>query len=388
MSQVCLYFQVHQPYRLKRFSFFDLGKIHEYEDDLLNQQILEKVKTNCYLRTNRLLLELIKKHKGQFKVAFSMSGLVIEQLERWAPEVIASFKELLATGHVELLGETYYHTLSFFFSKEDFREQVALHKNKVETVFGYSPMVFRNTELTYQNDLAKAVSDMGFHGVLAEGVPFFLHTGHSNQVFMSPGHSKVKLLLRNTGFSDDIAFRFSDKSWHQYPLTAGKFATWIKQAPGEVVNIFMDYESIGEHQWEDTGIFDFVKNLPGALIAEGIEFGTPTEIIKNLPAKNFYDVPFPISWADKEKDLSAWHGNTIQKEALRMAYELEKKVRKKADLKLLHQWRKLCTSDHFYYMSTKGFSDGKVHQYFSPYDTPYDAYINYMNVLSDMELRC
>jgi alpha-amylase len=388
MAKVCLYFQVHQPYRLKQFSFFDLGKNHEYEDDVLNRQILEKVSGNCYLRANKMLLELIKKSKGDFKVSFSFSGLVLEQFEKWQPEVLKSFQDLVKTGHVEILGETYYHTLSFFYSKEDFREQVAMHRLKIEELFGVRPMVFRNTELCYQNELVKLVADMGFIGALTEGVNFFLHTGHTNQVFMPPGHSKLKLLLRNTGFSDDIAFRFSDKTWYQYPLTAEKFSQWISHASGEVINLFMDYESIGEHQWEDTGIFDFMKNLPVELLKKGIGFATPSQIFESIPAKNFYDVPFPISWADKEKDLSAWQGNTIQKEAMRMAYELEKKVRKKADLKLLHTWRKLTTSDHFYYMSTKGFSDGMVHQYFSPYNTPYDAYINYMNVLSDMELRC
>ena len=387
MPAICLYFQVHQPNRLKEYSFFDLGHDHFYENDQLNGEIINKVSEKCYLPTNKMMLELIRKHKGKFKIAFSLSGVFIEQLEYHRPDVLQSFIDLARTGCVEFLGETYYHSLSFFFSKKEFRRQVLLHRAKIHQHFGQKPKVFRNTELSYNNEMAAFVEKMGYKGIITEGVDWHLNGRSPNYPYRAPNAEKIKVILRNHELSDDLGFRFSDPKWLEYPLTAEKFAGWLAESKGDVVNLFMDYESIGEHQWADTGIFDFFRALPEKVLANpSLSFVTPTTLVEKFKSKSVYDIHNPISWADQERNLSAWDGNNMQKEALKKVYELEKLVKTSRNMDLVHVWAKLQTSDHFYYLSTKGSTDGKVHKYFSPYKSPYDGYIYYMNALSDLEI--
>ncbi len=389
MPSVCFYFQVHQPFRIKRYSFFDIGKDHFYEDDEKNVQILNKVSEKCYLKANATMLDLIKKHKGKFRISYSLSGTLIEQLEIYRPDVLQSFKALADTGCVEFLSETYYHSLSFIYSKEEFQRQVKMHADKIKKHFGQQPKVFRNTELIYNNEIAAFIEKMGYKGILCEGVDRILKGRTPNYVYQPKGTSGIKALLKNYSLSDDIAFRFSDVNWNEFPLKADKFATWVHKIAGngEVLNLFMDYETFGEHQWESTGIFDFLHHLPEEIMKhKDFNFLTPSEIIAKYPPRDEYDVKDFTSWADAERDLSAWLSNSMEQEAAKRIYDLEKKVKDSGNEDLIHTWGKLQTSDHFYYMCTKFWSDGDVHKYFSPYDSPYDAYIYFMNVYSDFEL--
>ncbi len=394
MSSVCLYFQVHQPRRIKRYRFFDIGNDHEYfnadgDHDTNNGRIMRKVADKCYLPANDALLDNLTKHP-EFKASFSLSGVALEQFEEYAPEVIESFKRLVATGRVEILGETYYHSLSFLRSPDEFREQVRMHADKVRTLFGVTPYVFRNTELIYRNDIAAMVSDMGYLGMLAEGADHMLEWRKPTFVYHAKDDPGFKLLLKHYKLSDDIAFRFSNKDWEEWPLTAPKFAQWINahNGDGHVINLFMDYETFGEHQWEDTGIFDFLRAMPEQILAHpDNSFVTPTEALTRHAPVGEIDAPHYVSWADVERDLSAWMSNPIQHDALRAFFDLEAEVKRSGDPDLLTDWRRLSTSDHFYYMCTKWFQDGDVHAYFNPYESPYEAFIAYMNVLGDMRLR-
>jgi alpha-amylase len=389
MSSVCFYFQVHQPFRLRQdYSFFHIGINHFYEDDAKNKAIAKKIAEKCYLPTNKLMLDLIKKHGDKFKVCYSLSGMAIEQFERYTPEVLESFQALVDTGNVELLAETYYHSLASQFSVTEFREQVKLHVNKMKTLFGQTPTVFRNTELIYNNDVAAEVEKMGFTGILAEGADKVLMWRSPNFVYASKSAAKLKMLLKNYRLSDDIAFRFSNAAWENYPLTAEKYAGWLANAAqqGDVINLFMDYETFGEHQWEQTGIFNFLWHLPDEVLARGMDFATPSEVIAKYAVRDKLDVPHCVSWADTERDLSAWLGNHLQNSSVGFVYSLEKLVHEMNDPDLLQVWRKLQTSDHFYYMSTKKAGDGDVHNYFNPYNSPYDAFVLYNNVLSDLKL--
>ena len=386
MKSICFYFQVHQPYRLKKYTVFDIGKSDEYFDVKLNREIMQKVAKKCYLPTNNLMLNLIKKHNGKFKISYSITGTALEQFEKYCPEVLESFKELAKTGCVEFLSETYYHSLSFLYSKEEFKEQVELHKKKIKELFGQTPKVFRNTELIYNNDLAHHIEKMGYVGILAEGADHILGWRSPNFVYKAKTTENLKLLLKNYKLSDDIAFRFSNKSWGDYPLTTEKFVSWVNATDGKTINLFMDYETFGEHQWEDTGIFNFLKQLPTELFKRDIKFRTPSETAQDVPISEL-DIHHPISWADLERDLSAWLGNNMQHAAINEIYAIEKAVKESKDEKILDSWRKLQTSDHFYYMCTKWFSDGDVHKYFNPYDTPYDSYVSFMNVLNDIVVR-
>ncbi len=388
MSAICFYFQVHQPYRLRHYTVFDLGQNHFYEDEKANIEILQKVAHKCYAPMNKLLLELIHEHKGKFKVAFSLSGVVMEQLELWAPDVLKSFQELVKTGCVDLLSETYAHSLSALYSQEEFEEQVKMHTDMLKKYFNYTPSVFRNTELIYSNKIAKMAENMGYKAILAEGADQVLGWRTPNIVYQPANCLDIKLLLKNYQLSDDIAFRFSNSSWAEYPLTADKFSEWIQNASlqGEIINLFMDYETFGEHQWAQTGIFDFMKALPAKVFEDPhISFITPTEAAKSIAPMARLDIPEEISWADVERDLTAWLGNDMQLDAIESLYRLEENVKAANNKDLLKTWRKLQTSDHFYYMCTKWFADGDVHKYFNPYGSPYDAYINYMNVLADFE---
>ena len=390
MASVCFYFQLHQPLRLRHYTVFDDND--RYFDDYKNAFLCRKVADKCYLPTNRLLLDLIRRFEGRFKIAFSITGVLLEQLQLFAPEVVSTFDALAETGCVEFLAETYYHTLSYLYSRDEFVEQLNKHIETMEYLFGQKPRIFRNTELIYNNDLAALVESMGkFDAIITEGADHILGSRSPNFLYRPKGCNNIKLLLKNYSLSDDIAFRFSNRDWPQWPLTADKFARWIDDVNGNgnVVNLFMDYETFGEHQWKDTGIFDFMRHLPEKILNHpDNNFKTPSEVVKCYQPVDIIDVPHLISWADSERDLSAWLGNPMQSNAIHELYRLEKKVKKTGDEKILNDWRKLQTSDHFYYMCTKYFADGDVHKYFNPYDSPYDSYINFMNVLGNLDSRC
>ncbi|MBI5414184.1 polysaccharide deacetylase family protein [Candidatus Peregrinibacteria bacterium] len=415
-KRVCLYFQVHQPYRLAECSFFKKrGEVDHFAgpEKYRNRDIFEKVARKCYIPATKLFLELVKKYP-EFRVSYSISGVFLEQCEEYqelGKEILDLFRKLAETGQVEFFAETYFHSLSFLYSKEEFAEQIKLHMKKIKQLFGYTPKVFRNTEFIYNNEIGEFIRQMGFKGMLVEGWDHFLRGQNPHEILgaypvpIHPEDTKIAqtfslskksekvlpLLLKNYKLSDDLAFRFSDRNWSEYPLNAPKFATWIDQIYGETINLFMDYETIGEHQWEDTGIFEIFRHLPEELLKRNIGFHTPSEAIKHLPIRGTYDVPHYLSWADTERNLSAWLENDIQKSALEALSECEKlfhphkKSRKKEVQKLLHDFRKMQTSDHLYYMSTKYWNDGDVHKYFSAFESPYEAYIHFMNTLRMMK---
>ena len=389
MASICFYFQVHQPFRLRHYTIFDTED--KYFDDYRNGQICKKVARKCYMPANLLLLDLIKKYEGRFKISYSITGVLLEQIEMYAPEVMKLFQELAATGCVEFLAETYHHSLSFLYSKAEFIEQVAAHKKIIQSLFGQTPKVFRNTELIYNNQLAELIDQIGgFEAILAEGVDHILGYRSPNFVYRPP-NSKLKLMLKNYRLSDDIAFRFSNRDWCEWPLDTAKFTNWVNAVNGcgFVVNLFMDYETFGEHQWEDTGIFEFLKYLPREILKHpDNDFKTPSQIAAAYDAVDVIDIPYTISWADIERDLSAWRGNPMQENALTEIYKLEDKVKSTNNKSIIDDWRKLQASDHFYYMCTKYFADGDVHKYFNPYDSPYDSYINFMNILDNLNSRC
>ena len=393
MKNICFYFQVHQPFRFRRYRFFDIGNDHYYYDDYTNESVLNKVAQKCYLPANNLLLKLLKKHKGKFKVTFSISGVAIDQFKLYAPEVLESFQELAKTGQVEFLSETYSHSLASLLKddmgRDEFKAQVKRHAETIEELFGQKPQVFRNTELIYSDEMGAMVYDMGYKGMLAEGAKHVLGWKSPNYLYANAINPRMKVLLKNFTLSDDIAFRFGNKDWNEYPLTAAKYVSWIKDLnpKEELINLFLDYETFGEHQWEDTGIFDFLEDIPEEALAAGLGFITPSEAVKKLQPVSAIHVPYPTSWADEERDLTAWLGNEMQNEAFNKLYSLLPKIKKCTVDDLLKDWDYLQVSDHFYYMSTKFFSDGEVHAYFNPYETPYEAFMNYMNVLSDFALR-
>lgn len=384
-KSICLYFQVHQPTRLRLYRFFDIGKDSHYYDDFANRTILRRVAQKCYLPMNKLMLDLINQYKGKFKVAYSISGSALDQFQRFAPEVIDSFKALAATGRVEFLAETYYHSLASLGSDSEFRHQVAKHAAKIEEIFGVKPVTFRNTELIYDNSIGELVYEMGYKTMLTEGARHIMGWQSPNFVYSGETQPRLKLLLRNYTLSDDIAFRFA-----QNHVTAEQYVGWMKEnaKEGDIVNLFMDYETFGEHQSAETGIFDFMKALPGAVIKDGtFGFVTPAEAVKKHKPAADISVEDPISWADEERDVTAWLGNELQSEAFQKVYAMKEKLAIVNDGDLYEDWGHLQESDHFYYMCTKFFSDGEVHKYFNPYDTPYEAFINYMNVISDFQIR-
>ncbi len=388
MKTVCFYFQVHQPWRLKTYRFFQMGNDHNYLDDFTNRAIMQKVARECYLPMNALLLSLIEENKGAFKCSFSITGSAIEQFKVYAPEVLESFKKLAETGCVEFLGETYSHSLSSLYSVDEFKQEVKLHTQMLKAEFGVKPTAFRNTELIYSDDIAKAVEGMGFKTMLAEGAKHILGWKSPNFVYTDAVDNKLRLLLRNYKLSDDIAFRFSNEGWPEWPLTADKYAGWVAQENGDVINLFMDYETFGEHQKASTGIFDFMKALPKALLATGeVEFATVSEAAKKLQPVAVLHSPHAMSWADEERDVTAWLGNDLQNEAFAKLYALAPKVKKAKNKDFEYVWHFMQNSDHFYYMATKWFSDGDVHSYFNPYGSAYEAFINYMNVLADFDIE-
>ncbi len=385
MTNVCLYFQVHQPFRMRKYNVFDIGHNNQYFDDKKNREVMQKVAKKCYLPANRIIRNLIARHED-FKVAYSITGTAFEQFETYAPAVLDSFEELAATGAVEFLNETYHHSLSFLHNKDEFLEQVRMHQRLIKDNFKQKPVVFRNTELVFTNELAKIAEDIGYKAVLAEGADHILGHRSPNYVYKPKTTKHMRLLLKNYKLSDDIAFRFGNKNWPGYPVTAKKYADWIAPILGDSINLFMDYETFGEHQWEDTGIFDFLEHLPRELKRHKISFQWPSELAKIKP-KDELDIHHPVSWADIERDVSAWLGNRMQHSAAERLYALRKDVLASKDADLIDAWRKLSTSDHFYYMCTKWFNDGDVHKYFNPYDSPYEAFIAYMNILNDIILR-
>lgn len=390
---IVLYLHVHQPYRIRHYTVFDSGAQHDYfnaayEDDTSNERILRKVAEKSYIPTNRHLLRLLEENPG-FKLSLSITGTVIEQLERWSPEALQSFKDLVDSGRVEILAETYHHSLAFFYSRSEFEMQVGMHRNKIQEVFGQTPRVFRNTELAYNNDLAYWADHAGYKGILAEGWDPVLDWRSPNYIYQPAYTDNIRLLMKNYKLSDDIAFRFGDSKWAEYPLTADKFSHWLSEDPdGTNFNLFMDYETFGEHQWQESGIFGFLEHLPKEwLKADDHSFMTVSEVIDTFGPVGQIDMPQTVTWADTERDLSAWLGNSMQSTAIEALYGLQERILDTGDLALIDDWRRLQTSDHFYYMCTKWFNDGDIHAYFSPYATPYEGYMNFMNAYRDLQFR-
>ncbi|MEI6454746.1 MAG: FliG C-terminal domain-containing protein [bacterium] len=390
MRSICLYFQVHQPFRLRTYRFFNIGHDHHYYDDYQNRHIIRRVAEKCYLPANRMMLDLIKEFGAGFRISYSISGTALDQFSIYVPEVIHSFQELARTGNVEFISETYAHSLASLGRKDEFLRQVNAHSRKIQELFGVKPTTFRNTELIYSDQIGESIADMGFHTMLTEGAKHVLGWKSPNFLYCNNINPKLKLLLRNFRLSDDLTFRFSNNSWSEWPLTADKFTKWLNAMnPGEeVVNLFIDYETIGEHQWKETGIFDFFKDLPSKVYAQS-DFGffTPEDLYQRLQTVASISVPHAISWADEERDLTAWRGNELQDEAFEKLYSYEHKVSECEDQLIQRDWLYLQTSNHFYYMCTKWFSAGEVHKHFNPYKSPYEAFINYMNVLSDFMIR-
>ena len=390
MRSVCLYFQVHQPFRLRTYRFFDIGADHYYYNDYQNKRIVRRIANDCYLPANEILLGLINEFGSAFKVTFSISGVAIDQFKKYSPEVIESFKRLAKTGNVEFLAETYSHSLVGINNPAEFKRQVQEHALTIKDLFGVTPTAFRNTELVYSNSIAGQVLELGYKTMLTEGAKQLLGWKSPNFLYHSAPHQRLKLLLRNYQLSDDIAFRFSQKDWSEWPLTAEKYVTWVNNVDPkqELVNLFMDYETFGEHQKAESGIFGFLRAFPEQLIKTGKwEFRTPSEISEDLQPVAGIDCPYAISWADEERDLTAWLGNDLQDEAFSTLFKVSDQMAGCQDAELHRDWNYLQTSDHFYYMCTKWFSDGDVHKYFNPYGSPYDAFLNYMNVLSDFLIR-
>ncbi|HEC81412.1 MAG TPA: alpha-amylase [Thermoplasmatales archaeon] len=388
-----MYFEVHQPFRLNRFSVFSIGEninpAGTYFNHELNEKVFEKVARKCYLPTNQLLLDLIKGFNGKLKVSFSITGTFMEHCDAHMPEVMESFRDLVKTGCVDLISETYYHSLaSLFEDLTEFEEQVKLHRDVLRRRFGFTPTVFRNTEAIYDNRIAKKVEELGFNGIITEGTEKILQWRSPNYLYKPVNSDKLKVLLRNYKLSDDVAFRFSSSEWSEFPLTADKFAGWIAGSEGDVVNIFMDYETFGEHQWPETGIFDFLRHFPQeAIDKHSLEFITVGEAVNRFNPVGEIDVPFAISWADTERDVSTWLGNDMQVACFNELKEIGRMVKERGEPELVRLWRLLQTSDHLYYLSTKGLADGTVHKYFSPYEHPYEGFINYMNILQDLKQR-
>jgi alpha-amylase len=389
---IVLYLHVHQPYRVRHYTALDSGADHNYfetdDSQTSNHQILDKVAAKSYIPTNKRLLKLLE-HHPEFKLSLSITGTVLEQLERWAPDVLHSFQDLVRTGRVEIVAETYHHSLAFFYSRNEFEIQVKMHEDAIQRLFKVKPTVFRNTELSYNNEVAQWAEAAGYQGVLAEGWDPILGWRSPNFAYRPAGTEKIKLLLKNYKLSDDIAFRFGDQNWKEWPMTADKFAHWLNTEPNATnFDLFMDYETFGEHQWEASGIFKFLEALPSEwLKTKGNSFMTVGEASYALEAADVVDVPDTITWADTERDLSAWLGNAMQQEAIGALYELEPAMLASGNLALIEDWRRLQTSDHFYYMSTKFWNDGDIHAYFSPYESPFEAYINFMNAYHDLRFR-
>lgn len=417
MPQICLYFQLHQPYRLGKFEVFDLGNKQSYFSDHTkddNQEIFRKVAKKSYLPMLRLLKQLLTR-EPHFNFALSCSGVFLEQAQAYQPEVIEILQDIVKTGRVEMLAETYYHSLAALYSETEFAAQVKQHRTLLWQLFRVRPKVFRNTELIYSDHIGYLVGKLGYLGMLTEAVDRYLHHRPRTKIFVSHpfelgGSEQVlPLLLKHAQLSDDVAFRFSDRNWSHHPLTVEKYLSWVaKYHDEEIINLFMDFETFGEHQWEDSGIFEFFQGFVHSFLQQKWNhFATPSQLFvqwqrdqiktraktarrkkislsKSL-APVIYDVPVPISWADVDRDLTAWIANDLQQDSLRMIYSLEPAIRKVKEQVLTDTWRRLQTSDHFYYMCTKWAADGDVHAYFSPYGSPFEAYRRFAIVLADLK---
>jgi alpha-amylase len=392
MPSICLYFEVHQPIRLNHFSVFDIGAKNNisssYFNNKLNQEIFEKVAKKCYLPTNKLLYELIRRYDGEFRVSFSLTGTFIEYCDQFMPEVLDSFIELFGTGAVDIIEETYYHSLSSLYDDlDEFEKQIKMHRKKIKKIFNYKPKIFRNTETIYDNRIARKITELGYKGIITEGADKILG-GRSPNYLYKPVSTDLRVLLRNYKLSDDIGFRFSTHNWSEFPLTADKYAQWLSRCEGDLVNLFIDYETFGEHQWIETGIFEFLKHLPMEILKhKHLDFVTVSEAVERYKPVGEIDVPWAISWADEDRDVSTWLGNDMQKACFNELKNIGRKLKEKGNERLLKTWRRLQTSDHLYYVSTKGLADGDVHAYFSPYDNPYEGFMNYMNILQDLKQR-
>ncbi len=387
-----LYLHMHQPMRIRHFTIFDVGVNADYfqstsDDDTNNQRVLDKIIEKSYSPTLDVLGELLQTHP-EFQFSLSISGTLIEQLENCDSEIIPKLRSLVETRRVEIVGETYHHSLTFFYDQQEFETQVNMHAQKIQHLFGVTPTAFRNTELAYNNQLASWAESRGYKVILAEGWDPILGWRSPNFVYRPPDTHNIRLLLKNYKLSDDIAFRFGDKKWSGWPLTVDKFNSWANAGDGTNINLFMDFETFGEHQWEDTGIFDFLKALPGEwLKTASNNFMTISKMASSQEPVDVVDMPNTVTWADTERDLSAWLGNPMQRQAIQSLYELGGSITNTQDLELIEDWRKLQTSDHFYYMCTKWFNDGDIHAYFSPYQTPYEAFINFMNSYHSLRAR-
>ena len=392
MTSICIYFEVHQPTRLNRFSVFNVGKnsdpLSTYFNNELNFWIFEKVAKKCYIPTNKILLNLINEFDGDFRISFSLTGTFVEYCEKYMPSLLDSFKDLFATGAVDLIEETYFHSLSSLYDDlDEFEEQVTMHNEMIKRIFNYKPRVFRNTEAIFDNRIAKKISEMGYKGILTEGTEKILDWRSPNYIY-KPVNTDIKVLLRNYTLSDDVGFRFSARGWPGYPLTADKYANWLASCEGDLINLFIDYETFGEHQWIETGIFDFLDHLPREVMKHRhLDFITVSEAVEKYEPVGEINVPWAISWADEDRDVSTWLGNNMQVACFNEIKEIGKAIKQKNDKELLYIWRLLQTSDHLYYLSTKGMQDGAVHAYFSPYSGPYEGFINYMNILQDLKQR-
>jgi len=389
MKSICFCFEVHQPFRFKKYRFFDIGNDHYYYDDYTNETLMHNSAELSYIPANKVLLELIKKYKGTFKVSFSITGTAIEQFNLYAPEVLDSFRKLAKTGQVEFLSETNSHSLASVKDEALFAEQIKKHDELIKKYFDVSPVIFKNTELIYNDRIGKIVADLGFKGMITEGAKHILGWKSPDFLYCNVINPRLKILLRNVALSDDLSYRFSNKSWNKYPLTAEKFVDWMNaDDKSEIINLFINYESLGRRQPASSGIFDFFKKLPEVVINSGkLKFATPSEVVDEYQPVSSVHVPNTISWADEEKDMAAWLGNEMQEESFNKLYALSEKMKMVKDKDMIRDWNYLQTSDHFYYMCTKVFSDGEVHDSFNPYESPYEAFINYMNVLNDFTLR-
>lgn len=389
MKSICFYFQIHQPFRLKTYRFLDIGNDHYYYDDFANDEIITRIAQRSYLPACETLKEMFATYGKKFKVAFSISGIALEQIELYVPELIDALKELVQTGNVEFLTETYAHSLSSLADPEEFRLQVKEHSDKIYQLFGQRPKVLRNTELIYSDDISQLVYSMGYKGMITEGAKHILGWKSPNYVYSSAAAPKLKLLLKNSKLSDDISFRFNNNEWPEYPLTADKYINWIADLPEEeqIINLFMNFETLGELQPRESGIFEFMKALPRFAFEKNIGFITPSEAIAKMKSVSELAVPFPMSWADEARDTSAWLGNDLQNEAFNKLYSIAERVRLCSDRRLKQDWMYLQASDHFYYMCTKHLDDGAVHSHYSPYESPFTAFTNYMNVLADFIVR-
>ena len=393
---ICFYLHVHQPYRLRHYTIFDAGVHQDYFADTTpnaltnNRFIIDKVADKSYRPMNATLQHMLDTNPN-FKFSLSISGTLLEQLQEWAPDVVESFKRLVASGRVEIVAETYHHSLAFFYSIKEFEAQVKLHKELVQSLFGVTPTAFRNTELSYNNDIAYWADKAGYKAIITEGWDPILGWRSPNYMYKPSYTDNIKLLLKNYKLSDDIAFRFGNQSWPEWPLSADKYIDWLGASMdnAQIFNLFMDYETFGEHQWESTGIFEFIKALPNKWQSsrDNRTFMTISEAADTYEAVDYVDTPQTITWADTERDLTAWLGNTMQHDAILALYSLEDKIVNSNDPQLIADWRKLQTSDHFYYMCTKWFTDGDVHAYFSPYTSPYEAFTNFMNAWRDIQSR-